>query len=405
MTLYAILSEMSTVRSTLIVKIVVTLYALTSSRIVFCLSTPRQRHFSRRDYLTKSVATTATTFLVPTISNAAILDANDDQQGISAITDSQIGRAFRRSIVQGAQVADKLDEKWERFSDSLRDKSKCDPNTGRRLYDNGKRKDGTPIGNPGLGALCNPEPLLPLDISMAESILDAAVNSALNASGGDRASSSEREVLHKSIQETKNLVRPSFERSMQTSVTDDDKKRGMFNFNLYATLRAIATFLRGDKSSIRAFQIAWGNELTAKFAPSASRKDFLSPFSGRDEEFQDFDYDMYSLLDALGKLTVTLNQLKLGGFLGYYEISIPYDDYGSVVTVALDDYASIGVEILLSEQNVVIEGPTQSVVRALFDNARINFGLDTFYIDPSTTRQIDYNPTQLLISLNGLRKM
>ena len=114
---------------------------------------------------------------------------------------------------------------------------------------------------------------------------------------------------------------------------------------------------------------------------------------------------MYSLLDALGKLTVTLNQLKLGGFLGYYEISIPYDDYGSVVTVALDDYASIGVEILLSEQNVVIEGPTQSVVRALFDNARINFGLDTFYIDPSTTRQIDYNPTQLLISLNGLRKM
>ncbi len=387
-----------------ILLIVATLCALTSSRIVACLSSPRQRTFSRRDYLTKSVAT-ATPFLVPVMSNAAVLDTtnNDDQQGISAITDSQIGRAFRRSVVQGAQVADKLDEKWERFSDSLRNKSKCDPNTGRRLYDNGKRKDGTPIGNPGLGELCSPEPLLPLDVRMTESILDAAVNSALNASGGDR--SSEREVLHKSIQETKNLVRPSFERSMQTSVTDDGKNRGMFNFNLYTTLRAIATFLRGDKSSIRAFQIAWGNELTARFAPSASRKDFLSPFPGRDEEFQDFDYDMNLLLDALGKLTVTLNQLKLGGFLGYYEISIPYDDYGSVVTVALDDYASIGVEILLSEQNVMVEGPTQSLVRALFDKSRMNFGLDTFYIDPSTTRQDDYNPTQLLISLNGLRKL
>ena len=123
------------------------------------------------------------------------------------------------------------------------------------------------------------------------------------------------------------------------------------------------------------------------------------------EEFQDYDYDENALLDALGKLTATLNQLKSGGLLGYYEISIPYDDYGSVVTVALDDYAPIGVEILLSEQNLMIEGPIQALVRSLFDEARINFGLDTFYIDPSTTRQVDYNPTQLLISLNGLRKM
>jgi hypothetical protein len=301
-------------------------------------------------------------------------------------------------------VADKLDEKWERFSDSLRDESKCDPSTGRRLYDNGKRKDGTPIGNPGLGALCTPEPLLPLNVRMTESILEAAINSALIAAG-DRTSSTARDALYKSIQETKNLVRPSFERNMQTAATDDEKNRGMFNFNLYSTLRAIPTFLRGDKSSIRTFQIAWGNELSKKFASNANRNDFISPFPGRNEEFQDYDYDENALLDALGKLTATLNQLKSGGLLGYYEISIPYDDYGSVVTVALDDYAPIGVEILLSEQNLMIEGPIQALVRSLFDEARINFGLDTFYIDPSTTRQDDYNPTQLLVSLNALRKM
>ena len=382
------------------------LLVLTSIRDVSSLSTPKFRNFSRRDYLNALGNTIATTspFLIPIISNAAILSTDDDSQGIAAITDSQIGRAFRRSVVQGAQVADKLDEKWERFSDSLRDKSKCDPTTGRRLYDNGKRKDGTPIGNPGLGALCSPEPLLALNVGMTESILEAAINSALIASG-DITSSTRRESLNKSIQETKNLVRPSFERSMQTAVTDDEKNRGMCNFNLYATLRAIATFLRGDKSSIRAFQIAWGNELSNKFAPSATRKDFITPFPGRDEEFQDYDYDKNALLDALGKLTATLNQLKSGGLLGYYEISIPYDDYGSVVTVALDDYAPIGVEILLSEQNVMVEGPIQALVRALFDEAKINFGLDTFYIDPSTTRQDSYNPTQLLVSLNSLRKM
>lgn len=383
------------------------LCVLTSSRVVQSLSAPRQWNSSRRDYLSalgNTAIVTTTPFLVPIISNAAVLVTDDDQQGIAAITDSQLGRAFRRSVVQGAQVADKLDEKWERFSDSLRDKSRCDPITGRRLYDNGKRKDGTPIGNPGLGELCTPEPLLPLDIRLTDRILDAAITSALIASG-DASPATNREVLNKSIQETKNLVRPSFERSMQTLLSDDEKNRGIFNFNLYATLRAITNFLRGDKLSIRAFQLAWGNELLSMFASSANRKDFTSPFPGRDEEFQDFDYDMTSLLDALGKLTVTLNQLKSGGLLGYYEISIPYDDYGSVVTVALDNYAPIGVEILLSEQKVMVEGPMQSLVRALFDGARINFGLDTFYIDPSTTRQDDYNPTQLLLSLNGLRNM
>ena len=113
----------------------------------------------------------------------------------------------------------------------------------------------------------------------------------------------------------------------------------------------------------------------------------------------------YALLDSLGKLTVTLNRLKAGGVLGYYEISIPYDDYGSVVTVALDDYEPIGAEILLSEQKNLCEGPMQALVRALFDEARIICSLDTFYIDPSTTRQDDYNPTQLLLSLNGLRRI
>lgn len=383
------------------------LCGLTSSRVVQSLSAPRQWNSSRRDYLSalgNTAIATTTPFLVPIISNAAVLVTDDDQQGIAAITDSQLGRAFRRSVVQGAQVADKLDEKWERFSDSLRDKSRCDHITGRRLYDNGKRKDGTPIGNPGLGELCTPEPLLQLDIRLTDRILDAAITSALIASG-DASPATTREALNKSIQETKNLVRPSFERSMQTLLSDDEKKRGIFNFNLYATLRAITTFLRGDKSSIREFQLAWGNELLSMFASSANRKDFSSPFPGRDEELQDFDYDMNSLLDALGKLTVTLNQLKSGGLLGYYEISIPYDDYGSVVTVPLDNYAPIGVEILLSEQKVMVEGPMQSLVRALFDGARINFGLDTFYIDPSTTRQDDYNPTQLLLSLNGLRNM
>ena len=78
----------------------------------------------------------------------------------------------------------------------------------------------------------------------------------------------------------------------------------------------------------------------------------------------------------------------------------------SVVTLAVDDYSSIGAEILLSEQKYLSEGPMQALVRHLFDSENIQIGgLDTFYIDPSTTRQENYNPTQLLLSLSGLSKM
>ncbi|KAL7554829.1 hypothetical protein ACHAWF_018478 [Thalassiosira exigua] len=377
---------------------VATWLSLLSTAMVRSLSNPK-RQFSRRESFGPLVVAP---FAVPSISNA--IATPDDPQGISAVTDSQIGRAFRRSVVRGAQVADKLDERWERFSDSLRDESKCDKNTGRRLYDNGKRKDGTPIGNPGLGELCAPEPLLPLDLRVKDQILDAAVKSAVVASG--EKGGAKADALQKAIEDTKELVRPSFERSMQNSSSEDEKNRGVLKFELYSTLRAITNFLKGDRGAMRAFKLEWGNALTSIYSASSSASgDYVSPFPDKEDEFEDFDYDKKALLDALGKLTVTLDSLKAGGILGFYEISIPYDDYGSVVTVALDDYAPIGAEILLGEQNYLSEGPVQALVRSLFDRARISCSLDTFYIDPSTTNGDNYNPTQLLLSLNSLRKM
>ena len=48
---------------------------------------------------------------------------------------------MRRGVVQGANLADTLDLKWERFSDSLRDEKKRDPMKNHRLFDNGVRRD------------------------------------------------------------------------------------------------------------------------------------------------------------------------------------------------------------------------------------------------------------------------
>jgi hypothetical protein len=351
---------------------------------------PHKREISRRDFAS---ITSLVPLVIPSVSIAIL----DESQGIPAVTESSLGKTFRRSIIKGAQVADSLDERWERFSDGLRDKSQCDEQTGRRLYDNGKRKDGTSIGNPGLGSLCNPEPLMPLKPEVVAQIFNLAIASATSAGGKSE------DVLRDSIKQVKTLVAPSFVRKEQQSATEDEKEKVRFNLDSYATLRAIATFLNDDKKAIRRFQTKWGQELVSVYAPSATSKDYISPFSEKKDEFQDYDYDKSKLLDSLGKLTVVLTQLKAAGIVGFFEISIPYDDYGSVVTVAVDDYSPIGSEILLSEQANKIEGPIQALVRYLIGAAGIDCSLDTFYIDPSTTRQVDYNPTQLLLSANGLR--
>ncbi|KAL7488665.1 hypothetical protein ACHAW6_014265 [Cyclotella cf. meneghiniana] len=370
---------------------------------------PSNNHFNRnhpeitrRDCLASSLTSLlGTTFLLPSPSVAAI-DDDDTHQGISAITDSPLGKAIRRAVLKSARIADSLDERWERFSDSLRDEARCDEITHRRLYDNGVRKDGTPVGNPGLGELCEPRTSEPWSEATAGQVLGLAVRSAV-AKGG--RGEEEAAVLAGKIEEIERLVASAYERRERSAETEEQKVRVRFNFRLYATLRAIADYLkeRNRKEHIQQFQLEWGRSLVQTYAPSATRDDFASPFPQRDEEYQDYDYDKNKLLNALGKLTRVLERLKSDGWMTYYEISIPYDDYGSVVTVAIDDYVPIGTEILLAEQGYRCEGPMQALVKYLLDASGINFTLDTFYIDPSTTRQIDYNPTQLLLSINNLR--
>jgi len=213
----------SSVRISLVFAILLSLILVSTVQSLSMLKKNNKQFNTRREYLKRTLSVAP--LLIPTISNA------QTDQGISAVTDSQLGQAFRKSIVQGAQVADKLDAKWERLSDNLRDKGRCDSATGRRLYDNGKRKDGTPIGNPGLGELCSPDPIQPLDMDMTQTIIDLAIKSALTASAGGSA-----DELNKLIQQNKELVKPSFDRSLKGMNTEDEKNRGIYKFELYSTL-------------------------------------------------------------------------------------------------------------------------------------------------------------------------
>ena len=342
--------------------------------------------------------------LIAVLSTTAPALASDDvvsPEGLKSVTQSQLGQSVRRSVVGGAQLVDSLDLKWERLSDAMRDENKCDPVTGRRLLDNGFRRDGTRIGNPVLGALCTPEPLRNLDTGMAKMVLDKAQETAVELLGQDRA------TLQRRVDELDSLIGSSFTQAADIN-NEQATQRENYNKDVYTQLRAYGEAM-GQKGGMkyreasRLFDKTWGRKLLVTLAPSASRDDFQSPFPKPDPTDEQ-PYDEGALLDALGSVSVALNKLRDGGLVGHWEISIPEDDSWNVVTIAVDDDISIGGQILSRERNQALSGSTiVALVRsALEDQAKISFKLDTFFIDPTTTRQELYNPTQLLISLRDV---
>ena len=352
---------------------------------------------SFKTFCMASVLALATFSPPPALAATPLVVSEDDAQGISMVTQSEVGKSVRGSIVRGAQFADKLDLRWERFSDSLRDEKKCDPRTNRRMFDNGFRRDGTPIGNPVLGALCTPEPLNSFDTATASVVMGLGKEAAAEALSVDSA------ALAKKQQQIQQLIKPAFERAAK-SVDDDTQgvQRQEFNRDLYAQMRAYGEFVPSRETS-RKVERTWGDKLLAKLAPGADRKDYTSPFPKPDDtEFQ--PYDEGALLDALGAVSVALNKLQAGGLIGHWEISIPEDDYWNVVTVAIDDDISIGGQILGRERNQPLSGSeVVALMRSAMESrAKISYKMDTFFIDPTTTRQEEYNPTQLLVSLSDL---
>ena len=367
--------------------------------------------------------------LNPNVANAIPMISStkheQQQQGVSLITDSSIGKAVRKSTIQGARIMDNLDEKWERFSDSLRDEKKCDENTGRRLYDNGFRKDGTRVGNPVLGALCNPVVLGPFNQEFGSRVLYNGLNSAVGILDGNsmvgKDSTNDKEFnkrrLQNTIESVESLVQPSFERSIAKIDESnlDERQRQLYNFATYTNIKAIndvfistSTSSSSSSSSFstlsKQFYVSWGNTLSSYLAPNADRNNYSSPFPEMKDEFEDYDYDKNDLLDSLGILNVALKEMQRNGLIGYFEISVPYDDYGSVVTIAVDDDITLGSQVLLREQGSRMNGSyVEALVRSVMEKANVKYSYDSFFIDPSTTKQSVYNPTQLLISLSNLR--
>lgn len=413
---------------------------------------------------------TTTTFVAPAVaastlsSSSSSIDVQSgsyDVEGVSAITKSALGTSVRSSVVKSAKLVDAVDLKWERFSDSLRDKKKCDPRTNRRLFDNGIRSDGTPRGSPVLGALCDPVPLRDLDETLVQRVLGEAFDNAAYEILG--STSTDRPALKGIVDQTRDRLEPAFARALDaksdsnsnsnaktkettpkstasaeddaTPVIDEAKKRQRYNLEVYSRVRAygeaLATASASSTSTTvtptttattttkpqskasyirqtgRKLDLLWGRNLLDQLAgPSNADYEFESPFPKPDANIP-FPYDVNKLTNALGAIEKALQVLQDGGLIGHWEISIPEDDYGEVVTIAVDDDVCLGAQILAREENAatpMMGSPVVAMVRsALEDRAKIPYAaLDVFFIDPTTTKNELYNPTQLLVSLRNL---
>merc|ERR1719343_583409 len=102
----------------------------------------------------QSLTGIATTVLLaaPSAANAGEVGARITK----AVTTSDLGISVRTSVVRGAQLADKIDGQWEKFSDKYGLGSERRKQVGRRPKDN-----------------IIPDPL-PLDIAVAQNILDVS---------------------------------------------------------------------------------------------------------------------------------------------------------------------------------------------------------------------------------------
>ena len=79
------------------------------------------------------------------------------------------------------------------------------------------------------------------------------------------------------------------------------------------------------------------------------------------------------------------------------------DDDGEVVTVAVDDDITLGAIVLLRERKETLGvSPIQALVSAAFKLKGVMARTDAYFLDPSTTAQEIFDPTQILLSYSNI---
>lgn len=304
------------------------------SSSVFYATSDRNGNFSleRRNVL--AFLWGVSTTMIPVLpSNAGEVGAKITK----AVTQSDLGISVRAQVVKGAQVMDRLDGKWEQFSDQF------------GLGAERAKQPGKPMPKD------IPEPL-PLDTSMAKSILSLCDEVFLSLMHMYKSADLEEQVNKVAV-----LVRPSFERGFKTNKkldldenARDIKPADQFNFASYVHFKAYSDLILQQGKTFdfnnfrRKFETETGQRLVTLLLSQQQRKISIA-------KTEDILNAKLSQIDQL------CEKLKEKGLVSLTERS-PLDpdqlsdwleDMSDLsFSVALDGDITLGSQMLLQEQGL-----------------------------------------------------
>jgi hypothetical protein len=166
-----------------------------------------------------------------------------------AVTQSDLGISVRRSVVKGAQIIDKIDGKWEKFSD--------DYGLGAERFKQQPRPRPKEIPDP-----------LPINVEIAKKVLSLADEVFIETLGSPGINID----LPLQINKVDNLVRKSFERSGLNLDEGTELTAQRFNYYCYTHFKAMCDIVVENKLPFnrKQFENKLGEKLLPLFAPSSN---------------------------------------------------------------------------------------------------------------------------------------
>ena len=302
----------------------------------------------RRELLRRLVGVAATASIVasgPSVAKAGEVGARITK----AVTTSDLGISVRTSVVKGAQLADKIDGKWEKFSDTYGLGSERTKQVGRRP------KDKT-----------IPDPL-PLNIDAAQKILDVSDEVFLKL-----MPALSPPKLASRIGNIAKSAMPSFERSgVVFSVNKENAAAAdllrfetapQFNFAVYAHFKAYSELIleKGNSINFASFRIEFERGVGQRLIETFQLANTVSKGSVIQEQQTNavLKNQLLAALEQTDTLSRRLRELGLVANVDRNSIESTDDlqDFVDdalvdlIITVSVDGDVTLQSQMLLQEQ-------------------------------------------------------
>ena len=308
----------------------------------------------RRQLVRGLTGVVGATFIGPSIASAGEVGARITK----AVTTSDLGISVRTSVVKGAQLADKIDGKWEKFSDKYGLGSERSKQVARRPNDKQI-----------------PDPL-PLNIDVAQKILDVSDEVFLKL-----VPSVSPQKLTASIEKVAKLSMPSFERSGVSFFANGDgtgnnsrydnvaasdllrfQTAPQFNFVVYAHFKAYSDLIleRGDSINFSTFRVEYERGVGQRLIEILELAEGTYSELAKEEQ-QPSSVLKNQILVALKQTDALSRRLRELGLVANIdrnsvESSDDLEDFVDdalpdlVITVSVDGDATLQSQMLLQEQ-------------------------------------------------------